>query len=407
MIIKPKVRANICMNAHPKGCAKETERQINYVKAQKNKRGIKSVKEGGEGPKLVLVLGGSTGYGLASRIAASFEYGADTISVSFEREPMENKPASPGFYNNLAFDTACEKEGIYSKSINADVYSHATKQLIIDEVKSLGRKIDLVVYSIASSMRTDPDTGEVYQSCVKTQKTYYSGWGINILQDCLVDGESEVATEEDIRNSVKVMGGEDWNLWITKLMDAGVLAEGCRTMAYSYIGPVESYPIYRDGTIGHAKKHLEDTGRQLNLLMKEKIKGAAFISVNKGVVTRSSAVIPVISLYLSVVFKIMKDKGIHEDCIMQMDRLFAEKLYTGPNGKICESPVDEDNRIRLDEYELREDVQTLAAKLMQDVDEDNFHELSDVKGYIHDFYAVNGFDIEGIDYSADVDIFNI
>lgn len=395
------------MNAHPKGCAKETERQIEYCKNQKAKRNIKSMQEGGEGPKFVLILGCSTGYGLASRITTAFEYGSDTIGVSFEREPAEGKTASPGWYNNLAFDRAATESGLFAKTFNADVYAHSTRQLIIDEIKKTGKKIDLVIYSIASSMRTDPDTGVVYQSSVKTQKTYYSGWGINILQDCLVDGESDVATQEDIDNSVKVMGGEDWNLWITKLLEANVLAEGCQTMAYSYVGPVESYPIYRDGTIGFAKKHLENTGIQLNQLLKEKIDGRAFVSINKGVVTRSSAVIPVISLYLSVVFKIMKDKGIHEDCIMQMDRLFAEKLYTGPNNSLAANPVNEENRIRLDEYELREDVQTLAAKLMQDVDEDNFHELSDVAGYVHDFYAVNGFDIEGIDYSADVDVMGI
>ena len=404
MIIKPKVRANICMNAHPQGCAKETENQIEYAKSQKKKRGVKSAAEGGKGPKFVLVLGASTGYGLASRITAAFEYGADTIGVSFEKEPLENKTATPGWYNNLAFDRAAEKEGLISKTFNADVYSHQTRKMIIEEAKKLGRKFDLVIYSIASSVRTDPDTGEVYQSCVKTQDCYYKGWGINILQDCLVDGESEIATEEDIRNSVKVMGGEDWNLWILQLLEADVLAPGCRTLAYSYVGPVESYPIYRDGTIGHAKKHLEETSHALNKLLSEKIGGSAFISINKGVVTRSSAIIPVISLYLSVLFKIMKEKGIHEGCIEQMDRLFAEKLYTGADNAADKVPVDENGRIRLDEQELREDVQKEAAILMAQANDDNFHEICDVKGYVHDFYAVNGFDIEGVDYSADIPV---
>jgi len=412
MIIKPKVRANICMNAHPAGCAKETQRQIDFIKKQKVKRGIEV--NSGDRPSFVLVLGCSTGYGLASRITAAFEFGADTLGVSFEREPAEGKTASPGWYNNLAFDKAAKDEGLYSVTLNADVYAHETRRKVIEEIKKQGKKIDLVVYSIASSMRTDPDTGITYQSCVKTQKTYYSGWGINILQDCLVDGESDIATQEDIDNSVKVMGGEDWNLWINQLMEADVLAEGCRTMAYSYIGPVGSYPIYRDGTIGHAKRHLEETGRKLNELMDKIIGGQAFVSVNKGVVTRSSAVIPVISLYLSVVFKIMKEKGIHEDCIMQMDRLFTEKMYTEEmrkkmkqEGQTFKIPVDSENRIRLDEYELREDVQSSVAELMEEIDEDNFHELSDVKGYIHDFYAVNGFDIEGIDYTQDVDVMGI
>ena len=404
MIIKPKVRANICMNAHPLGCAKETENQIEYAKSQKIKREIKSASECGKGPKFVLVLGASTGYGLASRITAAFEYGADTIGLSFEKEPLENKTATPGWYNNLAFDRAAKAEGLISETFNADVYSHQTRKMVIEEAKKLGRKFDLVIYSIASSMRTDPDTGEVYQSCVKTQDCYYKGWGINILQDCLVDGESEIATEEDIRNSVKVMGGEDWNLWISQLLEADVLAPGCRTLAYSYVGPVESYPIYRDGTIGHAKKHLEETSHKLSKLLAEKLGGSAFISINKGVVTRSSAVIPVISLYLSVLFKIMKEKGIHEGCIEQMDRLFAERLYTGADNAAGMVPVDENGRIRLDEEELRDDVQKEAAILMAQANDDNFHDICDVKGYVHDFYAVNGFDIEGVDYSADIPV---
>ncbi len=397
MIIKPKVRANICMNAHPVGCAKETQNLIDFAKNQKIRRGIKTPSEGGQGPKFVLVLGASTGYGLASRITAAFEYGADTIGLSYEKEPLENKTATPGWYNNLAFDRAADEVGLFSKTYNADVYSHQTRKMVIEEAKKLGRKFDLIIYSIASSTRTDPDTGQVYHSCVKTQDCYYKGWGINILQDCLVDGESEIATEDDIKNSVKVMGGEDWNLWISQLLEADVLAPGCRTVAYSYIGPVESYPIYRDGTIGHAKKHLEDTSRVLNKLLADKLGGGAFISINKGVVTRSSAVIPVISLYLSVLFKIMKEKGIHEGCIEQMDRLFAERLYCGGN-----IPLDSQGRIRLDEAELREDVQKEAARLMALANDENFHELCDVKGYIHDFYAVNGFDIDGVDYSADV-----
>ncbi len=403
-VIKPMVRSNMCLNAHPIGCAKEVENQIAYVKAQKAKRGTKSLKEGGKGPKFVLVLGCSTGYGLASRISAAFEYGADTIGVSFEKAGTETKGGTPGWYNNLAFDRAAKAEGLISETFNADVYSHQTRKMVIEEAKKLGRKFDLVIYSIASSMRTDPDTGEVYQSCVKTQDCYYKGWGINILQDCLVDGESEIATEEDIRNSVKVMGGEDWNLWISQLLEADVLAPGCRTLAYSYVGPVESYPIYRDGTIGHAKKHLEETSHKLSKLLAEKLGGSAFISINKGVVTRSSAVIPVISLYLSVLFKIMKEKGIHEGCIEQMDRLFAERLYTGADNAAGKVPVDENGRIRLDEEELRDDVQKEAAILMAQANDDNFHDICDVKGYVHDFYAVNGFDIEGVDYSADIPV---
>ena len=393
MSIKPKVRANICMNADPDGCKRETLRQIEFANSRKNARKLKSYKEGGFGPKFVLVIGCSTGYGLASRIAASFEYGADTIGVSFEKEATDLRTATPGFYNNQAFDQASVNAGLISRTFNIDAFSHDAKKIVIEEAKKLGRKFDLVIYSLASSVRVDPDTHEVYQSVVKTQDCYYKGWGINILQDCLMDGESEIATEEDIKNTVKVMGGEDWQLWIDQLASAGVLAQGCRTLAYSYIGPKESYPIYRDGTIGHAKAHLEQTAKKLNSQLSELLGGAAYISVNKGVVTRSSAVIPVISLYLSVLFKIMKEKGIHEDCNQQMDRLFAERLYTGSNCAPGIVPVDEKGRIRLDELELREDVQKQAAELMAKVNEENFHELTDVKGYIHDFYAINGFEV--------------
>ena len=393
MNIKPKVRANICMNADPDGCKRETLRQIEFAKSRRQERELKSYKDGGLGPKFVLVIGCSTGYGLASRIAASFEYGADTIGVSFEKEATDVRTATPGFYNNQAFDEAASNEGLISRTFNTDAFSHEAKNLVIEEAKELGRKFDLVIYSLASSVRVDPDTHEVYQSVVKTQDCYYKGWGINILQDCLMDGESEIATEEDIKNTVKVMGGEDWQLWIEALEAAGVLAEGCRTLAYSYIGPKESYPIYRDGTIGHAKAHLEQTAKKLNEQLASEFGGAAYISVNKGVVTRSSAVIPVISLYLSVLFKIMKEKSIHEDCNQQMDRLFAERLYTGKNCAPGVVPVDEKGRIRLDELELREDVQKEAAELMAKVNEENFHELTDVKGYIHDFYAINGFEV--------------
>lgn len=392
MEIKPKVRGNICYNSNPEGCAKETRKQIDFARQRKLERSIKTVAEGGKGPKAVLVIGCSTGYGLASRITAAFEYGASTIGVSYEKLPTDLKTATPGYYNNNTFDQEAKAAGLFARTFNADAFAHETRQMVIEAAKSAGLKFDLVIYSLASSVRTDPDTKQVYQSTVKTQKTYYSGWGINILQDCLVDGESEVATEEDIFNTVKVMGGEDWQLWIEQLTAGGVLAEGCTTLAYSYIGPVQSYAIYRDGTIGAAKRHLEQTAKALNTQLKNTLNGSAYISVNKGVVTRSSAVIPVISLYLSVLFKIMKEKGIHEGCMEQMDRLFAERLYTGPDNSKAQIPTDDANRIRLDELELRPDVQEEATRLMAEIDENNFHELSDVAGYIKDFYAVNGFE---------------
>ena len=336
MVIKPMIRSNMCLNAHPVGCARDTERQIEYVKAQKAKRGIKSVKEGGKGPKTVLVLGCSTGYGLASRISAAFEYGADTIGVSFEKAPTETKGGTPGWYNNAAFDRAAKKEGLVAETFSADAFSHETRKMIIDEVKKLGKKFDLIIYSLASPVRSDPDkideaTGQhvLYKSVIKPIGKTYAGLGIDILTDSLKESAAEPANDEEIANTVKVMGGDDWRLWINQLNDAGVLAEGCRTVAYSYIGPELSHAIYRDGTIGQAKKDLEAAAHDLDKVLKESVGGAAYVSVNKGLVTRSSAVIPIISLYLSILFKVMKAKGTHEGCIEQMERLFAERLYTG------------------------------------------------------------------------------
>ena len=411
MIIKPMVRSNMCLNAHPIGCAKEVENQIAYVKAQKAKRGTKSLKEGGNGPKFVLVLGCSTGYGLASRISAAFEYGADTIGVSFEKAGTETKGGTPGWYNNLAFDRAAKAEGLFTETFSADAFSHETRKMIIDEAKKAGKKFDLIVYSLASPVRSDPDkidpnseTGAhvLYKSVIKPIGKTYAGLGIDILTDTLKESAAEPANDEEIANTVKVMGGEDWKLWIDQLSAAGVLAEGCRTVAYSYIGPELSHAIYRDGTIGQAKKHLEATAHALNEKLSKELGGAAYVSVNKGLVTRSSAVIPIISLYLSILFKVMKEKGTHEGCIEQMERLFAERLYTGDNASAGKVPVDEENRIRVDDWEMQADVQAEVDKLMAKVNNDNIKEICDLVGYKHDFYATNGFDVEGIDYTADV-----
>ena len=409
MIIKPMVRSNICINAHPVGCAKETERQIAYVKAQKEKRGIKSAKEGGAGPKFVLVLGCSTGYGLASRISAAFEYGAETIGVSFEKAGTETKGGTPGWYNNLAFDKAAAADGIWAKTFSADAFSHETRRMIIDEAKNHGKKFDLIVYCLASPVRSDPDkidpaTGQhvLYKSVLKPIGKTYAGLGIDIMTDSLKESAAEPATEDEIANTVKVMGGEDWKLWIDQLEAAGVLAEGCRTVAYSYIGPALSHAIYRDGSIGRAKEDLEATAIELSKKLSADLGGAAYVSVNKGLVTRSSAVIPIISLYLSVLFKVMKAKGTHEGCIEQMERLFAERLYTGANSAPGKVPIDEENRIRVDDWEMQDDVQAEVDRLMANVSNDNLAEICDLDGYKHDFYATNGFDVEGVDYNADV-----
>ncbi len=407
MIVEPKIRSNICINAHPVGCAKETLRQIEYVKAQKAKRGIKLVSEGGNGPKTVLVLGCSTGYGLASRITAAFEYGADTIGVSFEKEGTETKGGTPGFYNNMAFDKAAKEAGLKSVTINGDAYSNEVREQVIAEIKKLGKKVDLLVYSLASPVRTDPETKVLYKSVIKPIGQSYSGKCLDIIQEKLTEASAEPATEEEMANTVKVMGGEDWKLWIDALQKADVLNEGICTLAYSYIGPSLSHAIYRDGTIGGAKKHLEKTAHELDAQLKASLNGRAYVSENKGLVTRSSAVIPVISLYLAVLFKVMKEMNIHEGCIEQMERMFTEKLYRGPNGEMTDIPVDEENRIRMDDWELRDDVQEKAVANMNATTDENLSQYCDLAGYKHDFLTANGFDVEGVDYSKDVERFDV
>ena len=402
MIIKPMIRSNICINAHPVGCAKETENQIAYVKAKKSERGIKTAAEGGKGPKNVLVLGCSTGYGLASRIVAAFEYGADTIGVSFEKAATETKGGTPGWYNNEAFDRAAKNAGLVSKTFSADAFSHETRKLVIDEAKKLGKKFDLVIYSLASPVRTDPDTGVLYKSVIKPQGKPYSGMAIDILTDSLKESSAEPTTEQEVADTVKVMGGDDWRIWIKQMLDAGVLADGCRTLAYSYIGPELSHAIYRDGAIGQAKKDLEQAGLDIDKELSAALGGNAYVSINKGLVTRSSAVIPIISLYLSILFKVMKEKGTHEGCIEQMERLFAERLYTGADNSAGAVPVDSEHRIRIDDWELEPDVQKEVEKRMAAVTNENLAELGDLAGYKHDFLATNGFDVDGVDYTRDV-----
>lgn len=402
MIIKPMIRSNICINAHPVGCAKETENQIAYVKAKKSERGIKTAAEGGKGPKNVLVLGCSTGYGLASRIVAAFEYGADTIGVSFEKAATETKGGTPGWYNNEAFDRAAKNAGLVSKTFSADAFSHETRKLVIDEAKKLGKKFDLVIYSLASPVRTDPDTGVLYKSVIKPQGKPYSGMAIDILTDSLKESSAEPTTEQEVADTVKVMGGDDWRIWIKQMLDAGVLADGCRTLAYSYIGPELSHAIYRDGAIGQAKKDLEQAGLDIDKELSAALGGNAYVSINKGLVTRSSAVIPIISLYLSILFKVMKEKGTHEGCIEQMERLFAERLYTGADNSAGAVPVDSEHRIRIDDWELEPDVQKEVEKRMAAVTNENLAELGDLAGYKHDFLATNGFDVDGVDYTREV-----
>jgi enoyl-[acyl-carrier protein] reductase/trans-2-enoyl-CoA reductase (NAD+) len=408
MTVKPMIRSNICINAHPAGCAKEVENQIAFVKAKVASRKAaraKSGKANDKAPKAALVLGCSTGYGLASRISASFGYGAATVGVSFEKEGTETKSGTPGFYNNLAFDRASAREGIPCVTINGDAFSDAIRERVIAEAGRLGLKFDLVIYSLASPVRTDPDTGFLWKSVLKPFGKPYSGATVDPMSGKLSTMSAEPANEEEAAQTVKVMGGEDWQRWMDQLEKAGVLARGCKTVAYSYIGPSLSHAIYRDGTIGGAKKHLEKTAREMDERLAKTLGGEAYVSVNKGLVTRSSAVIPIIPLYLSILFKVMKEQGTHEGCIEQMERLFAERLYDD-----VAVPVDPNHLIRIDDYEMADGVQkeidARMAKLEAESDAEKkealLAKLGDLDGYRHDFLAANGFDVAGIDYEADV-----
>ena len=401
-VIKPMIRSNICINAHPIGCAQDTRNQIAYVLKQKAEKGIKSAKEGGYAPKSVLVLGCSTGYGLASRIAAAFEFGADTIGVSFEKEATETKAGTPGWYNNLTFDTEAKKAGLKSVTFNMDAFSDECRKAVIDEAKKLGMKFDLVVYSLASPVRTDPDTKVLYRSVIKPIGKPYGGASLDMMTGKITVTEVQPAEGDDIPNTVKVMGGEDWERWINQLSAAGVLAESVRTVAYSYIGPKYSHPIYRDGTIGEAKKDLEARASNINKALSA-IGGNAYVSVNKGLITRSSAVIPVIAQYLGCLFKVMKEKGTHEGCIEQMERLFTQRLFT-EDKKV---PVDSENRIRIDDWELAADVQAKIDEYMAKITPENVTEYIDLEGIRHDFLMINGFDVPGVDYEKEVEKMNV
>ncbi len=397
MILRPMIRNSICLSAHPAGCAAETLRQIEYIKARK---GLYSTTRR---PKSVLVIGASGGYGMASRIAAAFGSGAATIGLSFERAPSGNKTGTPGFYGNRAFDQAAAAAGLSSRSLDMDAFTAEAKAAVIAAAREMGLRFDLVVYSLASPVRTDPATGILHRSVIKPIGKTYSGTTVDVFSGTLSHAEVGPATEEEIANTVKVMGGEDWELWLDALAKGAVLSDGCVTLAYSYLGPEFSWPIYRDGTIGRAKLHLDETARRLTA--KYATTGLhAHVSVNKAVVTRASAVIPIIPLYVSVLFKVMKARGNHEDCIAQADRLFRDRLYAqDAKGQAVPIPLDDEGRIRLDELELSAGVQAEVEASLSHISEANLHSLADIEGFKKDFLAVHGFGVEGVDYEAESD----
>lgn len=388
MIIKPKIRGFICTTAHPDGCTAHVNEQIAYVKSKGSIEG---------GPKNVLVIGSSTGYGLASRIVPAFSSGANTLGLFFEKPGSEKRAGSAGWYNSAAFEKAATAEGLFAKSLNGDAFSHDLKKQAIEIIKNEMGPIDLVVYSLASPRRTDPDTGEVYKSVLKTTGGDYTNKNLNTDKGEIEEVTIGAATQEEIDHTVKVMGGEDWELWINALDEAGVLAEGVKTVSYSYIGPELTWPIYTDGTIGQAKKDLDNTSEKLNSFLADKYNGSSYVSVNKALVTQASSAIPVVPLYISILYKEMKAKGLHEGCIEQIQRLFAERLYGG------DLALDEAKRIRIDDWEMREDIQAAVAKSWDIISNDTIGELADFDGYQEEFLKLFGFGIEGVDYDADTD----
>lgn len=391
--MKPMIRNNICMNAHGPGCEALVDQWIDRALAGRSALQAAS-SDSGKRFKTVLVLGGSTGYGLASRIVAGFCLGATVVSVSYEKAPGEKRSGTPGWYNNQAFDRAAGKAGFPSYALDADAFADSTRDAIVALARERGLTFDLVVYSLASPVRTDPKTGQMYRSVIKPLAVPYEGLNLDVFSGKLSTVTVQPATEEEAEQTVKVMGGEDWELWIRALRAAGVLSAGASTLAYTYIGPEHSWPIYRSGALGRAKAHLEATARRLDDLLKP-TGGAAWAAVMKAVVTRASAVIPVIPLYVAALFRVMKRLGVHEDCLDQGLRLFRERLLVKP------VPTDEEGRIRLDDLEMEGAVQTETSRLLKTVTEENALTVTDTEGFRTDFLQAHGFAVPGIEYGDD------
>ena len=379
------MRGFICLTAHPKGCEQSVINQIEYVKS----------KGSIDGAKKVLVIGASTGFGLASRITSAFGSNASTIGVFFEKPPTEGKTASPGWYNSAAFEKLAHESGLYAKSINGDAFSKEVKQQTLDLIKADLGQIDLVIYSLASPVRLNPNTGILHRSVLKPIGSTFTDKTVDFHTGIVTEVSIEPANQEDIDNTVVVMGGEDWQMWMNALNDAGVLAKDALTLAYSYIGPEVTEAVYRKGTIGRAKDHLEATAFEITKQL-EGVNCKAYVSVNKALVTQASSAIPVIPLYISLLYKIMKEEGIHEGCIEQIQRLFEHRLYTG-----SEIPTDDKGRIRIDDWEMRDDVQEKVAKLWKEATTESLPNIGDLNGYTSDFHNLFGFGFDGVDYQAD------
>ncbi|MEH6651181.1 MAG: enoyl-ACP reductase FabV [Motiliproteus sp.] len=389
MIIKPKIRGFICTTTHPVGCDANVQQQIAYTRSKGELK---------DGPKRVLVIGSSSGYGLCSRIEAAFGSGAGTIGVFFEKPGTERKTGTAGWYNSAAFDKAAKAAGLYSKSVNGDAFSHDAKQKVIDIIKEDLGQIDMVVYSLASPVRKLPDTGELVRSCLKPIGETYRSTAVDTNKNCIIEAEVEPATEQEIADTVTVMGGEDWELWIDALTKAGVLADGCRSVSYSYIGTEITWPIYWHGALGKAKMDMDRAASEINTRLST-TGGSANVAVLKSVVTQASSAIPVMPLYIAMAFKVMKEKGLHEGCMEQIERLFSSKLYKADG---TPGETDDSNRFRLDDWELRDDVQDACQAIWAKVTTENLSEVADYQGYKDEFLRLFGFGLDGVDYNADV-----
>ncbi|MBI2516421.1 MAG: trans-2-enoyl-CoA reductase family protein [Opitutae bacterium] len=389
MIIKPKVRGFVCVTAHPTGCAAHVQEQIDHVKAKGPIKG---------GPRNALIIGASTGYGLASRIAASFGSGAKTLGVFFERPSEDGRPATPGWYNTIAFTNAARAAGNYAGNVNGDAFSDDIKKQTLEMIARDMGPIDLIVYSLASPRRQHPKTGAVHKSVLKPLGAPYSNKTVDTDKGIVSEVTIEPANDLEAADTVAVMGGEDWEMWVQALADAKLLAPGATAVAYSYIGPSHTWPIYKDGTIGRAKVDLERAARAIDAKLKAHGNGRAFISVNKALVTQASSAIPVVPLYISILYKVMKAKGLHEGCGEQMQRLFATQLYNGHSPKF-----DSEGRVRVDDWEMRPEIQAAVAEIWPKVDTENLAQLTDIAGYREEFLKLFGFGLPGINYDAEVE----
>lgn len=391
MIIRPRIKGFVCITSHPLGCFENVRQQSDFARSH--------LLSSDRRPRKALIIGASTGYGLASRISAAFSCGAKTLGVSFERDPKDGKLGSAGYYNNLSFEKLCREDGLECVSVNGDAFSDSCKDEVIAKAREMGGDFDLLIYSLASPRRTDPADGQVYRACLKPVGMIYKNKTLDTDKGEVKEVTIDPATDDEILQTSKVMGGEDWSIWTRRLLEEGLLAPGCLNLAYSYVGPEVTWPIYRNGTIGRAKAHLEETAGLLSQKMFESCNGRAYVSVNKAVVTQASSAIPVVPLYVSMLFKVMRELGTHEGCIEQTNRLFHTRLY----GEDASLDLDENGRIRLDDWEMAADVQNKIMELWPQVSSANLCELTNYDEYQEEFLKLFGFAMKSVDYEAEVD----